>query len=181
MGRPWIKDGKIDTSAVHKLFDKVRFGEDAISFEQWLMIFIDRINEAEDAKKAAQKKVKEYEEKINADSRVKEIKAKYDEATKALYRGFGISQGESEAITEWKNQHDKNQHGLFTDSMKLKAAGVSGGRYHYEFYPTSIGTSGMCVCNTCKMKAFREAKGDLELYRELLKKYDAKFEFQDLG
>jgi hypothetical protein len=54
-------------------------------------------------------------------------------------------------------------------------------RYRYEFYPTSIGASGMCVYNTCKMKTFRESKGDIELYQELLKKYDVKFEFQELG
>lgn len=180
MGRPWIKDGKIDTSAVHKLFDKVQFGEDAISFEQWLMIFIDRINEAEDAKEAAQRKVKEYEEKINADSRVKEIKAKYDEATKALYRGFGISQGESEEITAWKEKHDVEQHGLNSLDKKLRAGGAIGGRYHYQFVPTSIGTVGTCVCGSCERKAFAEAKGDREKYNKLKKKYDAEFDFSEL-
>lgn len=181
MGRPFIKSGIIDKINLDEVFGKVRFTGDGISFQECINMIVERINEAEEEKQIAQQAVRKYEEEINADSRVKEIKAKYDEATMALYRGFGISKEESEAITEWKNQHDKNQHGLFTDSMKLKAGGVSGGRYHYEFYPTAIGTSAECVCGACKRKAFKEAKGDLELYRELLKKYDAKFEFQDLG
>lgn len=180
MGRPYIKSGLIDKDSINEQI-RIRYTGDSINFQECINMIIDRINEAEEEKQNAQQAVRKYEEKINADSRVKEIKAKYDEATMALYRGFGISKEESEAITDWKNQHDKNQHGLFTDSMKLKAGGVSGGRYHYKFYPTTIGTSAECVCGACERKAFKEAKGDLELYRELLKKYDAKFEFQDLG
>lgn len=180
MGRPWIKDGKIDSSAIKDLFGKARFGGDAIGFEEWIMMIVDRINEAEEAKQAAADKVKEYETNINADSRVKEIKARYDEATKALYRGFGISQEESESITAWKEKHDNEQHGLNTLDKKLRAGGAIGGRYHYQFVPTSIGTVGTCICGRCERKAFEEAKGNREQYNKLLKAYDAAFEFSEL-
>ena len=180
MGRPWIKDGKIDKKELDKLFGKVRFGGDAIGFIEWMQMFVDYINDAEEAKQAAQAKVKEYEEKINADSRVKEIKARYDEATKALYRGFGISQGESEEITAWKEKHDVERHGLNSLDKKLRAGGAIGGRYHYQFVPTSIGTVGTCVCGSCERKAFEEAKGDREKYNKLKKEYDAEFDFSEL-
>lgn len=180
MGRPWIKDGKVDKKELDKLFSKVRFGGDAIGFIEWMQMFVDYINDAEEVKQEAQAKVKEYEEKINADSRVKEIKAKYDEATKALYRGFGISREESEEITAWKKKHDVEQHGLNSLDKRLQAGGAIGGRYHYQFVPTSIGTIGTCVCGSCESKAFAEAKGDREKYNKLKKKYDAEFDFSEL-
>lgn len=32
---------------------------------------------------------------------------------------------------------------------------MSGGGYEYNFYPTAIGTSGVCICSTCRSKAIR--------------------------
>ena len=180
MGRPWIKDGKINTSSVHELFERVRFDSDAIKFEDWIVMIAARINDAEEATQVAQNKVKEYEEKINADSRVKEIKARYDEATEALYRGFGISQGESEKIAAWKDKHDVKQHRLNSLDKKMRANGSIGGRYYYQFIPTSIGTICTCICGSCERKAFVEAKGDREKYKKLKKKYDAEFDFSEL-
>lgn len=182
MGLPWLKREKIDTSAVHKLFgdNKVLFEHDAINFEDCIMMIVDRINAAEEDKQTALDKVKKYEEEINADARVKEIKAKYEEATKALYRGFAISENDEKNITKWKTQHDVKRHGLDTLEKRMQAGGAIGGRYHYEFLPTSIGTIGTCVCGRCAQKAFEEAKGDREKYRQLKKKYDAEFDFSEL-
>lgn len=179
MGRPYIKSGLIDKDSINEQI-RIRYTGDSINFQECINMIIDRINEAEEEKQNAQQAVRKYEEKINADSRVKEIKAKYDEATMALYRGFGISKEESEAITEWKNQHDVEQHGLNSLDKRLQAGGAIGGRYHYQFVPTSIGTIGTCVCGSCESKAFAEAKGDREKYNKLKKKYDAEFDFSEL-
>ena len=180
MGLPWIKDGKVDKKDLDKFFGKVKYDHDAISFLNCVGAIIDRINEAEEEKQKAQEKVKEYETSINADARVKEIKAKYEEATKALFRGFAISENDEKNITKWKTQHDAKRHGLDTLEKRMQAGGAIGGRYHYEFLPTSIGTIGTCVCGRCAQKAFEEAKGDREKYRQLKKKYDAEFEFSEL-
>jgi hypothetical protein len=180
MGLPWIKNDVVNKKDLEKYFEKARYDHDAISFLNCVGAIIDRINEAEEEKQKAQAKVKEYETSINADVRVKEIKAKYEEATQALYRGFGISKKEYEQIDHWKKEHDAKRHGLNSIEKRMRADGAIGGRYTYEFLPTSIGTVGTCVCGKCKQKAFEEAKGDREKYRELKKKYDAEFEFSSL-
>lgn len=77
---------------------------------------------------------------------------------KDYWRGFPISEGEDKAIKEWQKKHEEEVHGLVTDKMRLKAQGVSGGRYSYHFVPTAIGTSGVVRC-TC----------------------GAEFEFQEIG
>lgn len=180
MGLPWIKDGKVDKKDLDKFFEKVKYDHDAISFLNCVGAIIDRINEAEEEKQKAQEKVKEYETSINADARVKEIKAKYEEATKALFRGFAISENDEKNIAKWKTQHDAKRHGLDTLEKRMQAGGAIGGCYHYEFLPTSIGTIGTCVCGRCERKAFAEAKGDREKYNKLKKKYDAEFDFSEL-
>lgn len=180
MGRPWIKDGKVDKQELDKLFGHVKFGGDAINFIEWVQIFADRLNDLEEQIEKTKKIIKEYEENINADVRIQELKAKLEDARQDLYRGFGISQEESEEITAWKEKHDVERHGLNSLDKKLRAGGTIGGRYHYQFVPTSIGIVGTCVCENCERKAFTEAKGDRELYNELKEKYDAEFTFADL-
>lgn len=71
--------------------------------------------------------------------------------------------------------------------------GAIGGSFRYEFVPTSIGTVGRCICNSCKHKARKNAeeivnkndfssKGEYEKalntkIQHLEKKYDAEFIF----
>lgn len=54
-------------------------------------------------------------------------------------RGFPIREEEHVAINEWKRNHEKEAH-------KNESRGTIGGGYHYCFYPTSIGTSGVIKC-----------------------------------
>lgn len=180
IGKPWIKDGVIDRKAMREEMKDIRFSGDAISLVECFNMIADRINEAEEAKDAAKQKVKEYEENINADVRVQELTAKLKEAREDLYRGFRITEQEELSITKWKKQHDIKMHGLDTLDKKLRAGGAIGGRYHYAFYPTSIGIAGDCICGKCESQAFAEAKGDKEKYKKLLEKYDATFEFSEL-
>ena len=178
IGKPWIKGGPIDKLDFTKV--KVRFEGDSISLQECFEMIANRINEAEEEKQKAKEKVERYENEINADSRVQELSSRLEEAYKDLRRSFQITESETKAISEWKEKHDIEQHGLNTLDKKLRAGGAIGGRYHYEFHPTSIGTAGDCVCGSCQNKAFQEAKGDRERYKKLLKKYDAIFEFSEL-
>ena len=179
MGIPWIKNGKIDMTALNNI--KWRNASDSITFIEACQIIADRINEAEEDREKALATVKEYEENINADTRVQQLQEELSKLQEESRRGFRIYADESTSIGEWQNQHDLKIHKLDTLEAKLRAGGAIGGRYHYEFYPTSIGTACLCVCGKCQRRALRESAGDYEEYKKLKKKYDAEFEFRELG
>lgn len=63
------------------------------------------------------------------------------------YRGFPISEEEQKSIREWMDKHDEEVHHARTLGDKLKLGGCCGGRYTYEFTPTSIGTIGTVKCS----------------------------------
>lgn len=178
IGKPWIKGGLVDKLDFAKV--NVRFEGNSISLQECFEMIADYINEAEEIKTRANEKIKQYEEEINADVRVQELTAQLKKAKDDLYRGFGISENEEKAISDWKEKHDIEQHGLNTLDKKLRAGGAISGRYHYEFHPTSIGVAADCICGSCQNKAFIESQGDRERYKKLLKAYDAKFEFSEL-
>ena len=178
IGKPWIKGGLVDKLDFTKV--NVRFEGDSISLQECFEMIANRINEAEEEKQKAKETVNKYENEINADSRVQELSSRLEEAYKDLRRGFQITESEAKAISEWKEKHDIEQHGLNTLDKKLRAGGAIGGRYHYEFHPTSIGTAGFCICGSCKNKAFQKARGNRKKYNKLLEEYDAEFEFSEL-
>ena len=148
MGIPWIKNGKVDFNLLPKI--KWRDAADAITMEQACKIIADRINEAEEEK--AQARVREYEERINADTRVQQLHEELSKLQEESRRSFRVYADESTAIEEWQNQHDLKIHKLNTLDAKLRAGGAIGGRYHYEFHPTSIGTACECICSSCQKK-----------------------------
>ena len=168
MGIPWIKNGKVDFNLIPKIGWKD--AADAITMEQACKIIADRINEAEEEKERMKEKVRRYEEEINADSRIQELQDQLQTAKADLLRGFRIYKDEEAAIEKWREKHDIKVHGLDTFNKKLRAGGTIGGRYHYEFHPTSIGTACIYVCNKCKRKAMRESAGDYEQFVKLKKK-----------
>ena len=153
MGIPWIKNGKIDMTALNNI--KWRNASDSITFIEACQIIADRINEAEEDREKALATVKEYEENINADTRVQQLQEELSKLQEESRRGFRIYADESTSIGEWQNQHDLKIHKLDTLEAKLRAGGAIGGRYHYEFYPTSIGTACLCVCGKCQRRALR--------------------------
>ena len=101
------------------------------------------------------KKLKENNYK---DEELSKMKQQLDEMQKDYWRGFPISKDEENAIEEWKKKHDEDVHGLTTNNLRMKAEGVSDGRYSYHFVPTALGTSGVIKCSC-----------------------GAKFEFQEIG
>ena len=68
---------------------------------------------------------------------------------KRASRGFDISESDEKAIRAWQDKHEIEKHGLDTFDKKMKANGVSGGRYSYHFVPTAIGTFCSCRCDAC--------------------------------
>ena len=71
-------------------------------------------------------------------------------------RGFPITEAEEKAIEKWCNEHDRKAHGLKTDKDRLRAGGCIGGRYSYEFIPTSIGVLGEVKCSCGKKFTFSD-------------------------
>ena len=72
------------------------------------------------------------------------------------YRGFPISEEGQKSIREWMNKHDEEVHHARTLDDKLKLGGCCGGRYTYEFTPTSIGTIGTVKCSCGAKFTFQE-------------------------
>lgn len=126
-----------------------------------------------------EKELQEYKDEKWKDNELQELKKKYDRMSADYYRGFPISPNENEKLVHWQNEHTKNIHNAVTLEQKLRLEGASGGRWTYEFVPTAIGTFGTCVCGSCRNRAIAESKGDMKVYRDLLKKYDAQFDFQE--
>ena len=70
------------------------------------------------------------------DSELIELKKKYDELWNDANRGFSITKEESIKITEWMKEITKDE------DFQTKVGGAIGGRFKYEFIPTSIGVIG---------------------------------------
>ena len=98
------------------------------------------------------KKLKEDNYK---DTELQNIKQQLEKMKKDYWRGFPISEDEEESIEEWKKKHDEKVHG-YTKEMRMKAEGVSGGRYSYRFCPTALGTSGVIRCSCGAEFEFQE-------------------------
>ncbi len=82
------------------------------------------------------------------DEELSKMKAELDEMKADYYRGFPISKEEQEKIDEWKKKQ-------IQDSPSPRTA--IGGRFTYEFYPTSIGVAASVIDGMTKEKfVFRE-------------------------
>lgn len=108
-------------------------------FEECLMAMKKRYEDAEATIEKLEKENKALKDEHYKDGELQRIQEELTSLRQARYRGFPISEEEQEKIKEWQRKHDKEAHG-----------GVSaiGGKYAYEFIPTSIGTFGSvkCVC-----------------------------------
>ena len=83
------------------------------------------------------------------DEEMRRMRALVKRVQQDAARGFPITLEEEDAIQEWCEQHEREAHGIVTDEDRMKAAGVSGGGYVYEFVPTAIGVSGTIKCSRC--------------------------------
>lgn len=89
---------------------------------------------------------KKLKEEAYRDKELARMKELLEEARKDLSRGFDISEAEEKAIDEWIEKHEAKKRKLKTPYQRMKAQGVSGGRYSYHFYPTALGTAGVIRC-----------------------------------
>lgn len=97
--------------------------------------------------KYLQEENRKLREEYNKDEEIQKMQQKLDRMQKDYWRGFPITEDEENAIEEWKKKHDEEVHGWTTDRMRMKAEGVSGGRYVYRFVPTALGISGKIICH----------------------------------
>lgn len=95
-------------------------------------------------------RIKELEDKKFKDKTIKALTEKVERLESKLNSGFYLSNEEIKSINEWKENHIKSKHkgNTFT--------GIIGGRYTYEFIPTSIGDIGTIKCSCGKEFTFRE-------------------------
>lgn len=100
----------------------------------------------EDRIKLLENENKKLKEEYSKDLEIKELKNQVDKLKKDCLRGFPISEDEKNEIKEWEDKHDREVHKLDTVDKKIKASGCIGGKYHFVFIPTSIGTIGTVVC-----------------------------------
>ena len=70
------------------------------------------------------------------DEELAKMKSAYEKMKAEYYRGFAISEDEDDLIKEWEKHMIE----------KYPAnSGAIGGRFHYEFVPTGVGTVGTVV------------------------------------
>lgn len=112
---------------------------------------------------------------------LKEMKADRDLMEANYHRGFPITEHQEKAIQEWEENHWTTQHNAPDNKTRLAKMGAIGGSFYYNFVPTSIGTSGTICCAACMEKARRNSGDNRDRMNELIKEYDAEFEFQEIG
>ena len=152
------------------------FEDDSTTFPQWLEMLTTYIEKLQTATKEAQNKLAEFKK----DEEIQYWKDLYENARLSQKYGFPISEEEHNSIMQWQRTHDAEAHGLRMNHERLAAGGAIGGRYFYRFVPTSIGTSGECVCGSCHRAATLAAKGDNDEYCRQMKKLGGNYEFQEL-
>ena len=99
---------------------------------------------------------KKLKEEHYRDTELQKMKEELDKVKADMYRGFPITEEEEKRIREWQDKHDAEVHGLKTLKEKVHAGGCIGGRYSYEFIPTSIGVIGTVKCSCGKKFTFQD-------------------------
>ena len=117
--------------------------------EECVKSILSRIESYEDTIERLKEENKKLKDEVWKDEELQDMKEQLDKMKAKYYRGFPISKQEEIAIKEWKEKHEEEVHGLKTSLQRVKAQGVSGGRYVYHFYPTAIGCAGIVKCNAC--------------------------------
>lgn len=117
---------------------------------------IRKINEKKDAQiKALQDRLKALKEEYNKDEEIIKMQEKIDKAYDDLNRGFSITESEQEKINSWKDKHIRKKHWDKKNECE-QYSGAIGGRFTYEFIPTSIGIIGTIKCSCGKEFIFQE-------------------------
>ena len=101
--------------------------------------------------------IKELTDSQYKDKELQKMKAELEKMQREYNRGFPITDDEWKASETWKEKHDREVHGLTECNERI--GGAIGGRYTFEFIPTTIGIIGTIKCGSCGEKfTFRELK-----------------------
>ena len=159
-------------------------------YERCLEEVAHSMQEVLDYAEKVEQKNKELEDEHWIDERLRSMKERYDKMSADYWRGFPISEEQKKAIDEWQDQHWTKQHNAPDTLSRLYKQGAIGGSFSYRFVPTSIGTSGVCRCDSCYRRMLNELGSEKDYkdgYREymdlketLIEKYDCEFEFQKM-
>lgn len=117
---------------------------------------VDKVDTYEKRIKYLEEENKKLKDEHYKDSEMQRMKAELKEAKEDLYRGFPIFKEEEKRIKKWQDKHDAEAHGLKTFKERVHAGGCIGGRYTYEFIPTSIFTVGIIKCSCGEKYKFTE-------------------------
>lgn len=120
---------------------------DVYPLENCVRAILCRNKNNEDRIKRLEEENKRLKDASWKDEELQKMKTKFESMEADYYRGFPISAKEDATIEKWMKKHDEEIHGLTTDTLRMKAGGVSGGRYSYHFLPTSLGVSGVIHCS----------------------------------
>ena len=117
--------------------------------EECVKSILCRIESYEDTIKRLKEENRKLKDEVWKDEELQDMKEQFEKMKSDYNRGFNITEKEEIAIKEWRKKHEEEVHGLTTPIARVKAQGVSGGRYSYIFYPTAIGYSGVIRCDAC--------------------------------
>lgn len=118
-----------------------------IPIEKICQMILEHFNILKENNYALAEKNAKLKDEHYKNSELAKLKEAYDELIEDYHRGFGITEDESLDIKKWIRTHDKSHRGSY---------GVSGGKYIYEFVPTSIGTIGHVRCSCGESFCFRD-------------------------
>lgn len=122
--------------------DKLQLKEDSIwllkDIKSVLQDVYDHYRDVKNYNEYLQKENERIKSETYKDEELSKMKSEYDRMKEDYYRGFPISEKESEKIKQWMKEHDN-------DFYKDTKIGTIGGRYTYEFQPTSLGTIGTII------------------------------------
>ena len=97
------------------------------------------VSEAEQQRADAIKKVEEFNKDEEIVKLKKQLEEKREQAKNTYV--FTVDVDQVEKIRKWKEQHEKEKHNGNSYARAI------GGRYTYEFTPTSIGAFGRIRCS----------------------------------
>lgn len=150
------------------------------TIDNYLQVIKENLIRKEKTINSLRETIKTVRDEKYASEEMQKMQEEVKQAKHNLHNGFPITDEEWKSIKEWRHNHDvtvhKNPQGYH---------GVSGGGFTYIFYPTAIGTAGVCRCGACHRKALREACKDGEYdekkYLSLMREWHGEYEFQELG
>lgn len=115
-------------------------------FTEGIVSIVQRVKAENERLKKENQELKEEHYKDNEIQRLLKENQSLKEESR---RGFKLSEEEEEMIKEWCEDHVKFNH-------RGKRSGAIGGRFTYNFTPTSIGTCGDITCSCGTTYRFRD-------------------------